>query len=103
MHADLGDLHKAAVVGEGRLRPGESQHVDRLLETGLAVVRGMPERLALLEKPARAETELEASVRKKVDGRGLLRERDRVSGDQRHDRDAEPYTLRRRRDEAERD
>src|SRR5206468_5338466 len=93
MHADLGNLHKAAVVRERGSGPGESQHLDRLLETGLAVVRGMSERLTLLQKPARAETELEASVGKKVDGRGLLRERDGVSDDQRHYRDAEPHPL----------
>src|SRR6266849_10305415 len=72
VHADLGDLHIATFVRERGSGPGESQHRDRLLETGLAVIRGMSERLTLLQKPARAETELEASVREKVDGRGLL-------------------------------
>src|SRR6267142_3641903 len=67
------------------------------------MVRRMPERLALLEKPARADAELEAPIRKKVDRRGLLRERDGVRGDERHDRDAESHALGRSRDESERD
>ena len=63
----------------------------------------MSERLTLLEKPAGADAELEAPTREDVDCYGLLRQRDRVGGDERHDRDAESQTLGRRGDEPKRD
>ena len=62
----------------------------------------MTEGPTFFEKPAGAETELEAPVREKVDCRGLLRQRDRVGDDQGDDRDAQPHTLRRSRDETKR-
>src|SRR2546430_7508171 len=88
VHADLGDLHEAALIGKGRLRPGESQHVDRLLEAGPAMVGRMSESLALLEKPASADAQLAASLRKKVDRRSLFRQRGRICGDERPGRNA---------------
>src|SRR2546430_4477263 len=92
MHADLGYFHETAVVGERGSGPRQSQHLDRLLETLLAMIGRMTEGPTFFEKPAGAETELEAPVREKVDCRGLLRQRDRVGDDQGDDRRSEEHT-----------
>ena len=102
MDADLRDLHEASLVAEGRPRPREPKDLDRLLETRLTVIGRVTEGAALLEQPSRSDAELEAPVREHVNGRGLLRERDRVGDDERHDRDPEAHPLRRRGDEPER-
>src|SRR5438045_9761283 len=102
MHADLGDLYEATLVRKGRLRPGESEHVDGLFETRLSMIRRMSESLALLEKPAGADAELEASFRKQIDRCGLLGQRDRIGRDQRPDRHAKPHALRRRGEQSQR-
>ena len=59
------------------------------------MVGRVAERAPFFEQPARAEPELQAAVREHVQRRGLLRERERVRDDERHDSDTEPYALRR--------
>ena len=99
--ADLRDSNVFAIELEGRAAPREAEHRDRLLETRSPMIDWVAERATLLEQPAGADAELESPVREQVDRRGLLRERQRVREDERHDGDPEPHAFGRRCGERE--
>ena len=84
----------AALMGEARARgPGPQDHLERLLEARLGLLRRNAETLELAVAVALADAEVEPAAGDEVEGRGLLGEQDRVVPGQGHDGGPEPQRV----------